>query len=163
MKWLCLFGILAMLLSGCSVADTFETVADDPSELTFAQQKKVVAAIPEDTYAMQSTSGTLYFCDGYEFSLEVLSGGDLNATVETLSGFSVSDLTVMETAAADAVRFEFVWTSVGDEGERVNRAVIMDDGAYHYCLSLSTEADNISMCQETWQNIIESFSISPTE
>ena len=89
--------------------------------------------------------------------METLSAGDVNATVEHLSGYSRDNLTLMQTQQGDVDRYEFVWASTGEDGERLGRAVILDDGNYHYCMSVLRDADTTKTSQIVWSQVFDSF------
>ena len=153
---------LALLLCGCAAADTFETVGDEYIQSVMQQEKQVALTVEEGALILQGDTGTMYLCQGYEVTVEVLSAGNLNSTFQSLTGFGVDDLTVVETAAADAARYECVWTAAGEEGDVVGRAVILDDGCYHYCVTVTADADEAASLQETWKAIFDSIVITPT-
>ena len=44
-------------------------------------------------------------------------------------------------------------------GDLVCRGVILDDGAYHYVLSLQTDAEQAGKLADDWQTIVASFSL----
>ena len=161
MKKFVVFLILAMLLTGCTAAETFETLGNVYPDTAMPVQRQVSLTVPEDASAqvIQSENGRLYLCDGYEITLQTLSGGDLNKTLRTLTGFGTDSLTVMETGLTENARYEFVWTAAGEGGDTVGRAVILDDGNYHYCVTVMGPADNASQLQDTWQSLLASFTL----
>ena len=118
--------------------------------------------IPEEAtaVAVQGDAGTIYLCDGFEVTAQVLRAGDLSRTFRDLTGFESDGLTVMATAAIGWTRYECVWTSAGEQGDTVGRAVILDDGVYHYCLTLTADADDMSGLQDIFQKIINSYSLA---
>lgn len=162
MKKCCVIMLIALLLTGCGSAETFETVADDYVQSVMAEQRGVLLTIPEEEapQIMHSDTGTLYLCDGFEVSVQVMNAGNLNGTFQNVTGFGVDDLTVIETAAADAARYECVWAAAGEGGDVVGRAVVLDDGAYHYCVTILADANEILTLQDTIQSIFDSFSLA---
>lgn len=159
MKMFCVMMTLAFLLCGCSAEETFETVADEWVLQASAQPKEIHLTLPEETLlpAMETDGRTLYLCDGYDVAVQTLSGGDLDATIEQISGFSRADLTVLETLAGVNKCYEFAWTMATDFGEEVGRAMILDDGRYHYTLTATTPAKNAEEYKEIWNGLFESF------
>ena len=125
MKIFCVMMALTFLLCGCGAESTFETVADEWVLQASAQPKEIHLTLPEETLlpAMETDGKTLYLCDGYDVAAQTLSGGDLDATIEQISGFSSADLTVMETLAGEYPCYEFTWTMATDFGEEVGRNV----------------------------------------
>ena len=162
MKKLCVLMIIALLLCGCGAEQTFETVADEMVQQVMAQPREVSLTLPEETLlpAMESDGRTLYLCSGYDVAVQTFSGGDLDATVRQVSGFGAEELTIMETKAGDYQCYEFVWTAATDLGEQVGRAMILDDGNFHYVLSTVAPAKNAQEYQEIWNGIFESFGIA---
>lgn len=161
MKKLWILLVLMLTLAGCGAAETFETVDDVYAPQDIAEPKEVTLTLPVDASAqvMESEYGRLYFCEGYDMMLETTASGDLDRTLQTLTGYSRDSLTVMETAVSDIRRFECVWTSAGEAGDQVGRAVILDDGSYHYCLSVMAPAEEAGSLQESWQELLQSFDL----
>ena len=155
MKKIVIFLVTAMLLGGCSAPADFETMQDVYGELQLPEKQEVHFVLPEDasTQVMKSTYGQLYFCDGYEITMQTFSSGDLDATLRELTGFSREKLSVIETNA----RYECVWTAVGEDGNVVGRAVILDDGNYHYCMTVMADEDDVLQLKDAWQALFESF------
>ena len=157
-KWVCVL-LMLFLLTGCGKEETLETVSDAYVEPASVQPGKISVELPDDVVApvMDSTSEQVYLCSGYEIIIETKEGGDLNDTVQTICGYDKKDVTMMTTQDGDAQRHEFVWASAGEEGERIGRAVILDDGNYHYCMSILRDADTTEGSQIVWSNVFNSF------
>ena len=153
--------VFILLLCGCNAAETFETLSGACMQQT-AVRREVLLTIPEDAAAqvIQGDSGTLYLCDGYEITLQTMLAGNLDSTVQSLTGFESEALTVMETSVSDFTRYECVWTAAGEGGDMVGRAVILDDGCYHYCVTVMALADEAGQLQQTWQTLLESFCLA---
>jgi len=151
-----------MLLTGCAAEETFETVADELVEPAMAELRQIVVALPEGMAAptAQSDGGTLYQGDGFEIMLHTLPGGDLSATVQTLTGYEKGSLTVMETEQVDFTKYELVWASAGETGDRIGRAAILDDGSYHYVVSVLADADRTEEYAEVWDILFSSAMLS---
>ncbi len=159
MKKYCLMLLLAVLLCGCTEAPTFETLGDIDMKPVMEPQSEIFLEVP-NAVTMESAAGTIYLCDGYDVTVEVLSSGNLSATLEALTGFGADALTVMETSSSDHSRFECVWTAAGEGGDMVGRVMILDDGNYHYCVTATTDAVSASSLQDTWQAIFTSVHLS---
>lgn len=151
---------LVFTMCGCA-AQTFETVDDVYAPQQEISPQKTAFLIPEDAAAqvMENQNCRLYFCDGYEIMLETMAAGDLNETIQTLTGYSADALTVMETSASEVKRYECVWTAAGEAGDQVGRAVILDDGSYHYCMSVMASAQEAGSLQKTWEDLLRTFSL----
>ena len=161
-KKLCLTAVLgAVLLWGCANQETLETVADVWDVPAMAAPRQISVELPEGAGAetLESDAGRLYVTDDYSLSLETLEAGDLDATLRQLTGRGKEDLTVMETQQGDTKRYEFVWAAAGETGEMLGRGAILDDGNYHYCMSLLRPAEKVS--QVLWNPVFESFSLEP--
>ena len=146
----------ALLLTGCAGEETFETVADEPVAAVMAEPREITVALPEEAAVpvMRNGAQEIYLCDGGEIILETCAGGDLGRTIRAISGFERDNLTVMKTKQENLDRYEFVWAAASEEGERMGRAVILDDGQYHYCLTLLKDADSRVAA---WETVCASF------
>lgn len=160
-KILAMFGIL-LLLSGCAAEEAAETVSDEWVEPILAEPREIALDLPGDASvcAMESGSGRLYLSEGYEIAVQTLSAGDLDGTFRTLTGFSGEDMTVVKTRASDADRYEFVWAAEGERGDRLGRGVLLDDGSYHYCLTVLQDVDSMAACQVIWSQVLQSFQLA---
>ena len=150
--------LLAFLLCGCRAEETLETVSDEWMIPAMAQPREISVRLPEDTVApvLEQDGRRLYMGLDYEIMVETLAAGDLNATVRTLSGYEKEQLTVLETRQGDLDRYDFVWTTAGEKGERLGRGVILDDGDYHYCMSALREPGDTVV---VWRDVFGSFSL----
>lgn len=156
--WLLVF--LALLLCGCAAEETFETVSDEIVAPVMAQPRQLSVRLPEDALSpvLESESRQIYMSEDYEITIETLSSGDLNATVQILSGYDKDALTILQTEKGEIERYDFVWVSTGDQGERLGRGVILNDGQYHYCMSVLRDAQGAS--QIVWSDVFDSFSLT---
>ncbi len=155
--------LAALLLSGCGsgAEQTMETIADEWEIPVMAAPRQTSLELPGEALAcaMESDSGRMYYGDCYEVMVTTRPAGDLNATLEDITGFSREDLTVMQTQSGTPERWEFAWVSAGENGERLGRGVILDDGDYHYCLSVLQDAD-VQDCQVVWSEVFRSFELA---
>lgn len=160
MKRILLVLLMSLLLAGCAEAELGETVADVWQEaVTVTAPRETRLELPGEAVAcaMESDTGRLYFGDGYEVMVQTLSGGDLDATIRALTGFDREDITVLQ-SQSDPKRWEFAWASAGEGGERLGRGVVLDDGNYHYCLTVLQDADDDD-CQIIWSQVFNSFEL----
>ena len=146
------------MLCGCAGEQTLETVSDEWLVPAMAQPREVSVLLPEDalTPVLEQDSGQLYMGEGYELMLETLSSGDLDATLRHLSGYGKEKLTVIRTTQDQQSRYDFVWTTAGECGDRVGRGTVLDDGDYHYCLSVLRDSGENRV---DWQKVFGSFSL----
>jgi hypothetical protein len=63
----------------------------------------------------------------------------------------------MKTRQGTCDRYDFVWTCAGEEGQRLGRAAILDDGNYHYCMSALWDAGEAS--EVSWEQVFGSFTL----
>lgn len=161
MRKLAGFLLIALVLTGCGTAETFETLSDVPVQETLPQPREIWVSLPEQSAlpVMESEGGTLYFCEDFEVAVQTLEAGDLKNTVTTLSGYDPDDLTMIETSRDGIDKYEFVWTMAGEMGQRMGRATILDDGYYHYCLVATIDAELVGEYQEVFNGIFETFQL----
>ena len=156
-RWLWMI-VLAVLLCGCKAEETLETVSDEWIVPAMAQPREISVRLPENTVlpVMEQDGRKLYMGQNYEILLETLAAGDLNDTIRTISGFEKEQLTVLQTRQGELDRYEFVWTATGERGELLGRAVILDDGNYHYCMTVLRDAEESIV---VWQDVFSSFAL----
>ena len=162
MKKSVIVALLALLLTGCGAEETFETISDELVQSVAAEVRQVVVTLPIEAAspAAESDGGQLYLCGDYEIYRQTMESGDLNATVMDISGYSRDGLTIVETLQDDCKRYDLVWVSAGEIGDRVGRAAILDDGNYHYCLSVLGDADSADQYRNIWQSMFDSFGLA---
>lgn len=160
MRKLGIWLLVLMCLAGCAAEPDYETVADLPVEPVIAQAMEMVVDLPAQTVVgvMESGEGsTLYFAEHYTVCLQTLEAGDLNRTLEVCTGFSRDRLQLMQTKAGEWDRYEAGWSCVSDQGDQIGRICVLDDGKYHYALTLMTLASQAEHVQESWQALLRSF------
>lgn len=160
MKILGMLLVLGLLLTGCGAQTTVETISDDIVEPVLAQPRQIHLELPDNAVApvLESDGQQLYFSEEYQIAVETLSGGDLTATVRALSGCDRERLTLVQTEPSGLTRYDFVWAAAGETGDLLGRAAILDDGNYHYCLSVLRPAEGEDS-QIIWENVFSSFSL----
>lgn len=157
-KWVGLVLVLLML-TGCGSRETLETVADEQVVPVMAQPKQIRVTLPGEAAmpTVESDSGRLYLCRDYEIMLQTLPGGDLNATLQSVTGYEREQLTILETLRSDMPCYEFSWACAGESGDRVGQGILLDDGAYHYCMTILWDAEKTEDLQIVWSEIFSSF------
>ena len=150
-----------LLLSGCAV-QTFETVDDPNDVVAMAQPATLLIDLPEDAAApaMQGNSGTLYFCGDYDIMVEVLPSGNLSSTLQTLTGFEREDLQLIATQRCGVDCYEGAWSAAGEAGDHVGRVLVLDDGKFHYCVSIMARAADAGDCMEDWNEVLQSVALA---
>lgn len=158
-KWILV--LLMILLTGCSAEETFETVADEQMIPVMAQPRFICVDLPGETAlpVIENDHGRIYVCNDYEIVLQTVESGDLEETVQMLSGLSQNDITMMETGSEGIDRYEFVWAAAGEGGDQTGRAAILDDGNYHYCLSVLRYTGS-EKTQVNWDQVFSSFQLA---
>ena len=158
MKKLIWMALLAALLTGCTAEETLETVNDEWIVPAMAQPREISVRLPDSALApvLEQDGRRLYMGQNYEIMVETMASGNLDATIRTLSGYEKDQLTVLETGQEDVKRYEFVWTTAGEKGDRLGRAVVLDDGDYHYCMSVLRDAGDTLV---VWKDVFRSFSL----
>ena len=161
MKTFAVILCLLILLTGCT-QEVFETVDDPVDVQVMAVPATLLIELPESaaTPVIEGTSGKLYFCDDYEIMVETLNAGNLDATLQTLTGFSKEEMQLLETKRCGVSCYEGVWSAAGEAGDQVGRVMVLDDGVYHYCVSLMTDANDASECSAQWQSIFDSVALT---
>ena len=158
MKKLVVLMLIPVLLSGCKVQETFETVEDLPVVQVAAAPQQFFVSLPTEIAAptFQSDREELYVCEDYTISKQILESGDLERTIITLAGRPKEELDVIQTLQDTYDRYDFVWTSAGEEGLQVGRACILDDGNYHYALTTMAGEETAGQMRETLQDMFDS-------
>lgn len=159
MKKVCCLLIFVLLLSGCRAEPTFETLQDVYAGQNISVPREVLLDLPEDISVIQNENGKLYLCDGYDITVETFASGDLHQTIQTLTGFAPDSLTLLQTSVTDAQRYECVWSAAGEGGDMVGRAVVLDDGNYHYCVTVMASSDRAGELSDNWQTLLDSFGL----
>lgn len=156
--------LLALLLTGCTQPKDFETMSDSYIEPELPLAQKVDFQLPEDAAkaVLESAgTGTLYLCDGYSVAVLTLPAGNLDATLREVTGYGRDKVQLWERKEGDISRFSCVWASAGEGGDQMGKATILDDGNYHYVLSVMAAAEDAGELADTWQQLMDSFSIAP--
>lgn len=168
MKKRLLAAVLALVLTGCSAPQeeqVFETLGDmDLDHQVMAIAEEIHFDLPEGaaSEAMAAEDGsTVYSWDDFEVCSQALQSGDLERTLEAVTGMDADDLTVMTRDWNGMKLYQTVWCAAAEEGIRTGRAVIADDGNYHYCVSLTApeEAD----ADGVYDQIVSSFRLGSSD
>ena len=159
MRFVWIWALAALMMTGCAAAETFETVSDELILPVMAQPREVLLDLPENAAApvLENEEQQVYLGEDYELVVQTLAGGDLSGTVQSITGYEKEKLTLMQTQWGPVSRYDFVWAAAGEAGERLGRGAILDDGDYHYCLTLVQDAPGTG----DWEPVFASFSIEP--
>ena len=125
--------------------------------------KRVVFQLPEDAAKAvleSDETGTLYLCDGYWVAVQTLPAGNLDATVREVTGYGADQVQLWQRKEGDIARYSCVWASAGEGGDQMGKATILDDGSYHYALTVMAAAEDAGNLTETWNALMDSFHIA---
>ena len=161
MKKVVIVLLMVLLLSGCG-QDHYEqrqapcgtqTASPAPGVINISVTDELSAPV------MSTREGDrIYIADDYEVSLQTLPGGAVDETLKICTGFDRDKLTVLETEKDGMKRYDCVWSSAGEGTQWVGRTTVLDDGAYHYVLTVT--GDDGSKVASAWQQLSDSFSVS---
>ena len=154
--------LLGLCLTGCAKQETMETIGDEWVQPVMAAPREITVRLPDGAIApvLKSDTEQMYLCDDYQLLLETRDAGNLAGTVQAVSGFPMEDLTVLHTERDGIDRYDFVWVCAGETGELAGRAAILDDGTYHYCLSVLRNAADTKKTQIVWSDVFQSFGLA---
>ena len=162
MRRLCLVVVCMLALSGCGAVETMETISDDVVVPVMKEAAQVQLVLPDldDTQVIEDgIGGRIYLCDGYSVTVQTLDGGDLYGTLESVSGFDADKLTVLKTERSSYSEARCAWSAVGEGENIICRAVILDDGCYHYAVTVMADASRITAQPDLW-DILDTVEIS---
>lgn len=154
--------VLSIALCGCSAAETFERLNDVYAATPAAEQAQIKLELPDGAAqsVMSTDTSKWYIGENYEVLLETYESGDLNKTLQTVTGYPADTLTVMELKDDGFDRYLCAWSAVTAEGEKVGRCAVLDDGQYHYCLTVMVPAAQAGQLQSVIDSILRSYSLS---
>ena len=158
MKKVIVLLLLMSMLLGCSAEETFEVVEDVIPVEPVAVPMQLFVSLPDEavTPTFQDDTEELYVCQGYTISKQILESGDLEKTVNNLTGQSQEDIQIIKTFYDNCDRYDLVWTAAGEEGLQVGRACIFDDGNYHYLLSTLADEETAGQLRDELQDMYNS-------
>ena len=143
-KWMVgLVLLLCLTFCACSSVETFEIISDVIVVGQVSEPAKVSVRIPDDAAlaVMSGNDGQSYEGDHYQIVIQTYAAGDLNKTLRYVTGYNSEQLNLMEVPSEGYNKYLGAWSSVSGEGELVGRCAVLDDGLYHYCLSVLVDAN----------------------
>lgn len=158
--------MMAVLLCGCTAGQTFETVEDVIPVQPVAAPQQFYVSLPEEAATptfTEDNAGQLYVCDSYTVSKLILESGDFRATVRQLTGKEPEELQIIKTKHNNCDRYDFVWTAAGEDGLQLGRACVLDDGNYHYALTVMAAEERSGELQQTLQEVFASCKLLDPE
>ena len=159
MKLVAMIVSVLLLFCGCAAEETYETVMDVWEEVPAPEAKSICVDLPGESAmpVMESDGGRVYVSSDYEIYVQTMPGGDIGATIEEMSGHPQESLTVLSTMQDDAMRYDFVWATAGEGGDLLGRGIILDDGSYHYTMTVLRDADTVQSSTVVWDAVFSSF------
>lgn len=162
MKKLFLAILCMFMLSGCSSVETMETIHDDGVVPVMGEAGQVQLTLPDldDAQVIDNGMGSrIYLFDGFCVTVQTLDGGDMSKTLETVSGFGAEKLSLLKTEQEDYTQFCCAWSSAGEGEEQLCRAVVMDDGRYHYAVTVMADSSEVAEQPDLW-GILDTVELS---
>jgi len=163
MKILLVGLVFGLLLSGCGGEPVYETIGDvwEQTEPAVSPGRMEVP-LPEGAQmeVMDANGDGFYRVGNWELWTKVLSGGDLNRTIQTLSGMDSDALTVIDRKVGEYDCHETTWSVTSEDGVHVVRAGVLDDGNYHYCLCVSVPEEDAAEAGEVFAQVFQSIRIT---
>ena len=162
-KWL-VFCLCALLLAGCSRPEALETVNDTYVIPELPEAEKVSFWLPDGAaLTVSEGAGELYVCEDFTALVQVFSSGDLDATLRAVTGYGKERLELLGWKTAQGQHWECAWACAGEAGDQIARTLILDDGNYHYTLTLQAEAAKGGALALTWNDIFQTFELGEKE
>lgn len=144
-------------LSACSRSTPFETMGSVSQQSNADLKQQIVVALPNGaSICEENEQEKVYMCDGYTLSVQTMMGGDLNRTLKAITGFPKEELKIIETFENGTKKYSCVWTSAGEQELQVGRSCILDDGFYHYAVTVMAGESKTGKLQSTWENLLGS-------
>lgn len=161
LKKLLIITLMLCLLTACGGGQERETLQDvyTPQKETPMQ---VNLTLPEDA-TMQTITGTegkLYLCDNFTVTVQTLLGGDLSRTVIETTGYDLDRLTLIKTEKDGITCYRCSWAAAGEGGDQAAQTLILDDGSFHYAVTVMASEEKTGALTEVWQGILRSVSLS---
>ena len=163
MKLVIVVCAMLILLGGCVFAGEYESVMDVLPVAEIKPAGSIKISLPDEAALAvfeNLMEGKIYLCDGYEITVQTLKGGDLAKTLQEITGFSKERLTVVETIQSELKRYDCVWSAMGETETQIGKTAILDDGNWHYVVTVMADASKAEELQKTWQELFKSISVS---
>lgn len=163
MKKLWVIPLLALLLAGCGKKQALETITDVEDTPVVATMQRIQVQLPPElsSPALQGEqTGSLYLCDDYCVTVQTVEAGNLQKTIREATGMEKDNLQIIQTRQGDTKRYQWVWTTNGENGAQIGRGCVLDDGAYHYVLTAQTDENTAEKVQSQWKEIFASFTLA---
>lgn len=162
MKKLWVIPLIALLFAGCGKQPTMETITDVQDTPVVSTVQRIQVQLPPELSApaLQGEGGTLYLCDDYSVTVQTVEAGDLQRTIRNTTGMEKEHLQILQTKQGDTKRYQWVWSTTGENGAQVGRGCILDDGTYHYVLTALVDEGKTEKVQAQWKEMFASFTLA---
>ena len=162
MKRILVILLCLLCFTGCNATETMETISDDLTVSAGATASEITVSVERDGAVLfcGEDGSKLYLCDGYSVMVQTLKGGDVAKSVQAVTGFPKENLTVMQTEKNGIVSYEYVWCATGEGEDQICRGVLLDDGAYHYAVTVMADYTQAGQLQSTWENVLNSVELN---
>jgi len=160
LKKLTVILLMMCLLAACGSGQTLETVQDVYTPQTETPME-VHLTLPADALAqtLSSEAGRLYICNGFTVTVQTLPGGDLARTLTDTTGYDKSRLSLIETEKDGITCYRLSWVCLGEGGDQAARTLVLDDGVFHYAVTVMAPAQDAGALSDTWQEILSSVTL----
>ena len=165
MRYVCLLLTLVSVLCACSAQKEFETLSDQiqyqepiPSEVILELPKDIAVSVFSD-----DNGNMLYISDDYTVETYLMPSGNMDKTILEVTGFHKEDMRIVETETDGVKRYECVWSSVGEGALQNCRTTILDDGDFHYVLTVIGDQSAASKYSDEWLQIFKSYRLNDTD
>lgn len=153
--------LMCFLLVGCRDQQVFEPVEDVYAPQQLPDPLQIRVNLPEDAAASAMEAepeGMLYSCQDATVCVYTVKGGDMDKTVRDATGYPREALQMIQTKDNGMDRYICVWSSAAENSLMVGRACILDDGNYHYVLTVLSEQEKAGVLNtDSWQEVFRSF------
>ena len=158
MKKLVVLLLLTSMLLGCSAEETFEVVEDVIPVEPVAVPQQFFVSLPDEAVSptFQDDREELYVCQGYTIGKQIVESGDIEKTVNTITGQSTEDIQIIQSFYDNCDRYDMIWSAAGEEGLQVGRACVLDDGNYHYILTTLAAEETAGQMRDALQDMYDS-------
>lgn len=167
MKRILVCVMAAAMLSGCAAEPVYETIGNAMEDTQpVAAPGTIELVLPEDAQmqVVEDEFGSKSYRIGdNEVWTQVRTGGDISATMEQVTGISAEALTVMEYQLMDMPCYELAWITATEEGMKVARTAVIDDGNYHYCVSLMMPEEKAESLGDSFSELLSGLRVSGTD
>ena len=167
MKRILVWFLAAMMAGLCACAQPeWETVDGGCVREADGAPSVICIRLPPDAVEeVFSAAGTQHVYTqpggGYEITTEILRASSPDAVIRQLSGFDASALHVYQSGSRSRPVWQFAWYAGSDEGGRMYRCKVVEDGAYCYALTLSVPEASASHYDTMAAELFSSMELQP--